>query len=65
MISLIETREKLSPYGIYALASNQGWVSVGVDHDTAAFAVASIRQWWQEMGQKMYQDASELLIQWH
>ncbi len=53
---------KVIPYGIYDLGSNQGWVNVGVDHDTAAFAVASIRQWWQEMGQKMYQDASELLI---
>ena len=53
---------KVIPYGIYDIGLNQGWVNVGVDHDTAAFAVASIRQWWQQMGQKIYQDASELLI---
>ena len=53
---------KIIPYGIYDIASNLGWVNVGVDHDTAAFAVASIKQWWQEMGQKMYPEASELLI---
>lgn len=53
---------KVIPYGIYDIASNLGWVNVGVDHDTAAFAVASIKQWWQEMGQKMYPEASELLI---
>lgn len=53
---------KVIPYGIYDIASNLGWVNVGVDHDTAAFAVASIKQWWQEMGQKMYPGASELLI---
>ncbi|MDJ0591091.1 MAG: ISAzo13 family transposase [Pleurocapsa sp. MO_226.B13] len=55
-------RGKVIPYGIYDIASNLGWVNVGVDHDTAAFAVASIKQWWQEMGQKMYPGASELLI---
>ena len=53
---------KIIPYGIYDIASNLGWVNVVLDHDTAAFAVASIKQWWQEMGQKMYPEASELLI---
>jgi hypothetical protein len=38
------------PYGVYDIAANVGWVSVGIDHDTAAFAVDSIRRWWQELG---------------
>src|SRR5215472_8663426 len=42
---------KAIPYGVYDITSNEGWVSVGIDHDTAHFAVASIRRWWQEMGQ--------------
>ena len=42
---------KIIPLGIYDIASNLGWVNVGVAHDTAALAVASIKQWWQEMGQ--------------
>jgi hypothetical protein len=42
---------KAIPYGVYDVAANQGWVSVGIDHETAAFAVASIRQWWEQMGQ--------------
>ncbi len=50
------------PYGIYDLLKNEGWVSFGVDHDTAAFAVASIRRWWETMGQKQYPDAGNLLI---
>ena len=41
---------KAIPYGVYDLASNEGWVSVGIDHDTAQFAAASIRRWWEEMG---------------
>ncbi len=53
---------KVIPYGIYDIGSNKGWVNVGIDHDTAAFAVASIKQWWQEMGSLMYGEASELLI---
>ena len=53
---------KAMPYGVYDLAANQGWVSVGVDHETAAFAVASIRHWWQQMGQPRYPTATELLI---
>ena len=50
------------PYGVYDLAANSGWVSVGVDHDTAAFAVNSIRQWWQAVGRTRYPDATRLLI---
>ena len=53
---------KVSPYGVYDLTANQGWVSVGVDHDTAEFAVESIRRWWQEMGQPLYPRAKRLLI---
>jgi DDE family transposase len=50
------------PYGVYDLAANSGWVSVGVDHDTAAFAVNSIRQWWLTIGRARYPQASRLLI---
>ncbi len=53
---------KAIPYGVYDLAANQGWVSVGVDHDTAAFAVATVGQWWQQMGKAQYPTATELLI---
>ena len=53
---------KVTPYGIYDLARNEGWVSVGVDHDTSEFAVASIAQWWHSMGRQVYPDAKELLI---
>ena len=45
---------KAIPYGVYDLASNEGWVSVGIDHDTAEFAAASIRRWWQEMGSQRF-----------
>jgi hypothetical protein len=50
------------PYGVYDLGANTGWVSVGIDHDTAAFAVASIRRWWQAMGHRAYPHARRLLI---
>jgi hypothetical protein len=50
------------PYGIYDLAQNTGWVSVGTTHDTASFAVASIRGWWKSCGGKLYPDAKRLLI---
>jgi hypothetical protein len=50
------------PYGVYDLANNQGWVSVGTDHDTAQFAVSTINQWWQQMGKLVYPAAKELLI---
>jgi len=50
------------PYGIYDLERNTGFVNVGTDHDTAAFAVASIRGWWHHEGRALYPDATELLI---
>ena len=53
---------KAIPYGVYDLAANQGWVSVGIDHDTAEFAVATIRRWWCEMGRPLYPQARELLV---
>lgn len=53
---------KAIPYGVYDLASNEGWVSVGIDHDTAQFAAASIRRWWTEMGSRRFPRASKLLI---
>ena len=53
---------KVAPYGIYDLTTNTGWVSVGIDHDTAEFAVESIRRWWREMGGLTYPQARRLLI---
>ncbi len=53
---------KAIPYGVYDLANNQGWVSVGIDHDTAQFATNSIRRWWSQMGSRRFPDAKELLI---
>jgi hypothetical protein len=53
---------KAIPYGVYDLLNNEGWVSVGIDHDTAEFAVASIRRWWQTMGTQRFPRASKLLI---
>jgi hypothetical protein len=53
---------KAIPYGVYDLANNQGWVSIGIDHDTAYFAANSIRRWWDDMGNKRFPRASELLI---
>ena len=53
---------RANPYGVYDVARNAGWVSVGTDHDTASFAVATIRRWWQAMGQPLYPAAKELLI---
>ena len=53
---------KVAPYGVYDLTENNGWVSVGIDHDTAAFTVASIRKWWRKMGRPAYSKASHLLI---
>ena len=53
---------KAIPYGIYDLAKNQGWVNVGVDHDTASFAVGSIRRWWDSMGCRQYMNADRFLI---
>ena len=53
---------RANPYGIYDLAHNKGWVSVGTDHDTAAFAVSTIRRWWAGMGESFYPAAKHLLI---
>ena len=53
---------KAAPYGVYDLAANQGWVSVGIDHDTAEFAVESIRRWWNQMGKARYREATHLTI---
>ena len=53
---------RANPYGVYDLAQNAGWVSVGTDHDTASFAVATIRRWWLGMGQPLYPAAKELMI---
>jgi transposase len=53
---------KVAPYGIYDLTTNTGWVNVGIDHDTAEFAVESIRRWWFEMGEAVYPRARRLLI---
>jgi len=53
---------KAIPYGVYDLTANTGWVSVGVDHDTAQFAVETIRRWWCHMGRRRYPQATELLI---
>jgi len=53
---------KAIPYGVYDLTRNEGWVSVGIDHDTASFAVHSIERWWQTMGRARYPEATTLLI---
>ena len=53
---------KVAPYGVYDLTRNDAWVSVGTDHGTAAFAVTSIRTWWQTMGHEAYRQATRLLI---
>jgi transposase len=59
---IIRDLGRVSPYGVYDLAQNEAWVSVGVDHDTAAFAVESIRRWWWSMGCLVYPNATRLLI---
>src|SRR4030088_3386231 len=59
---LIKELGRAVPYGIYDLAANAGWVSVGVDHDTAAFAVQPIRRWWHDIGDKRYPNAKRLTI---
>jgi hypothetical protein len=53
---------KVIPYGVFDLSLNEGWVSVGIDHDTAQFAVQAIGRWWQKMGSKRYPRARELLV---
>jgi Rhodopirellula transposase DDE domain len=59
---LDKTKGKAIPYGVYDILNNQGWVSVGIDHDTAQFAVNSIRCWWKRMGHRRFRHSSELLI---
>jgi transposase len=59
---LIPELGRAAPYGIYDMAENIGWVSVGIDHDTASFAVATIRRWWHAMGQEKYPQAKRLMI---
>jgi Rhodopirellula transposase DDE domain len=53
---------KAIPYGVYDLSENQGWVSVGIDHETAQFAAQALLRWWKKMGARRYRDAKELLI---
>jgi len=53
---------KAIPYGVYDLARNEAWVSVGIDHDTAEFAVATLLRWWKMMGRKAYPNATKLLV---
>ena len=53
---------KVNPYGIYDVTRNEAWVNVGTDHDTAAFAVASIERWWTTMGKKAYPEATDVLV---
>ena len=59
---IIPEKGKAIPYGVYDLTRNTGWVSVGVDHDTASFAARTILRWWRKMGQPVYPRASRLLI---
>ena len=56
------TGDRVAPYGIYDLAANTGWVNVGTDHDTAVFAVESLRRWWHGAGAVTYPNATQLLI---
>jgi hypothetical protein len=53
---------KAIPYGVYDIGANTGWVSVGTDHDTAAFAVATLRRWWDKVGKPTYPAARRLLV---
>ena len=53
---------KAAPYGVYDLNKNEGWVNVGIDHDTAEFAVESIRHWWKTMGKSIYPNAQKMMI---
>ena len=58
----IEEAGRANPYGVYDIGADEGWVSVGTDHDTAAFAVQTIRRWWDVVGSQAYPNAKELLI---
>jgi len=59
---VIPEQGKAIPYGVYDLSRNEGWVTVGIDHDTASFAVNAIRRWWSLMGRPVYPGATSLLI---
>ena len=59
---VIDDLGRASPYGVYDVGANEAYMSVGTDHDTAAFAVESIRRWWATMGQELYPDATRLLV---
>ena len=59
---IIPEQGKAIPYGVYDLTRDEGWVSVGINHDTSSFATNAIRSWWQKMGRSAYADASHLLI---
>jgi transposase len=59
---MIPEQGKAIPYGVYDLTRNAGWVSVGIDHDTASFAVRTIERWWKKMGSPLYPKARSLLI---
>lgn len=59
---ITDSQGRVTPYGVYDLAANHGWVSVGTDHDTASFAVESIRRWWRSMGEPLYPKATSLTI---
>ncbi len=59
---LLPDRGKAIPYGVYDLSRDEGWVSVGIDHDTASFAVHSIARWWEVMGRPLYNGATSLLL---
>lgn len=53
---------KVAPYGIYDISKNEGWVNIGITHDTASFAIESIRRWWNQMGRERYPEAREIMI---
>src|SRR3989339_711366 len=59
---LIPEQGKAIPYGVYDLQRNEGWVTVGIDHDTGSFAVNAIRRWWKVMGRSAYDSPTSLLI---
>jgi len=57
-----DSQGRVTPYGVYDIGANAGWVSVGTDHDTASFAVETIRRWWNSMGKPTYPQATSLMI---
>lgn len=59
---VIPDEGKAIPYGIYDLRRNEGWVSVGIDHDTGSFAVHALERWWEEMGRAAYPETTTLLV---